>query len=121
MARETKAQRDARYDAERDARLAVAKATYPQRLMAVLERATKMNFELSVMNSEFRVEDRDDRRADMYLLPYEFSTKADDTLQSLEWEVESKEEARAEAERRATVRSAALNKLSAEEREVLGL
>jgi hypothetical protein len=121
MARETKAQRDARYDAERDARLAVAKASYPQRLMAVLERATKMNFELSVMNAEFRVEDRDDRRADMYLLPYEFSTKADDTLQSLEWEVESKEEARAEYERKANLRATALSKLTAEEREALSL
>jgi hypothetical protein len=121
MARETKAAREARMVAEREAQLAAMAGAYPARLMALLERATKENFELTVKNGEFRVEDRDDRRADAYLLPLEFTAYADSTLDNLEWSVREKEEARAEAERRANLRVNALNKLSAEERKALGL
>ncbi len=121
MARETVAQRNARYEAERLQRLAVAEASYPARLMALLERAVKENFELTVKNMEFRVEDRDARRSDAYLLTYAYSQEADNTLQSLEWAVEEKEAARAEYERVANLRKSALAKLTDEERAALSL
>ena len=121
MARETKAQRDARLEAELQARLSVAKATYTERMMAVLARATKENFELEVKNGLFKVEDRDERHRDAYFLKPTWSETADMDLYSLELSVELKEEARAEREQKALVRATALAKLTAEEREELGL
>lgn len=121
MARETKAERLAREAAERAAELAVSKATYLNRLMMVLERATKVNFELEVRDGLFVLEDRDARRDGTYRLPAEWHENADDYLQTLEFEVGYKEEAEREAQRRANLRANALNKLSAEEREALGL
>jgi hypothetical protein len=106
---------------EREAQLAVAKATYTERLMAVLERAVRENFELNVSNGKFVVEDRDERRRDAHLLQPTWTETADMDLYSLEVLVELKEEARAEREKRANVRATALAKLTAEEREELGL
>jgi hypothetical protein len=94
---------------------------YPARLMAVLERAVKANFELTVKNSMFVVEDRDDRRADFYQLTNEFSSDADSALDNLEWAVENKEEERAEAVRQRELRRKAFDKLTEEERNALGL
>ena len=121
MARETKAARDERLAAEAEARRTVARATYMTRVMAVLERATKANFELEVRDGLFVVEDRDARRDGTYRFPAEWSLDADNALDSLEFEVGYKEEALREAERRALVRTTALSKLTKEEREELGL
>ena len=121
MARETKAQREARWDSERDAQLAIARASYTERMMAVLERAVKENFELTVRSGKFVVEDRDERRASPYVVQPVWTDAADIDLYSLEVSVELKEEERAERERRANLRTTALNKLSQEEREALGL
>lgn len=121
MAKETKAQREARMAAERQAQLLAMAEAYPARLMALLERATKENFELTVKEGMLRVEDRDNRRADAYMLSYSFTKHADSTLDELEWDLKEKEEARREAERKANLRVTALNKLSNEEREALGL
>jgi hypothetical protein len=121
MARETKAQREARLELERQERLAVAKATYVERMMSVLRRATKQNFELTVsLSDSFLVSDRDDNSSYFYVSPA-WSEQADMNLNELEWSVESKEERAAEAERRANVRANALAKLTAEERELLKL
>jgi len=121
MARETKAQREARLEAERLERVAVAKATYVERMMAVLRRATKQNFELEVLETmRFLVTNRDSREDYFYVSP-SWSEQADMDLNELEWSVESKEEAAAEAERRANVRANALAKLTSEERELLKL
>jgi hypothetical protein len=121
MARKTKAELAAEREAELQARLAVAKATYTERLMALLERAVKMNYELTVKEGLFRVEDRDDRRSDAYLFTVNYTEASDSTLNTLEWYVMDKEEQAAEAERRSRVKQAALAKLSTEERELLGL
>lgn len=121
MARETAAQRNARFDAERDARLEVARATYTQRLMSLLARATKENFELEVRDQLFKVEDRDDRRASpLFLMPL-WTNEAEVALFELEMAVEYKEEQTARARAKAAVREAALSKLTAEERQELGL
>jgi hypothetical protein len=121
MARETKAQREARVEAERLAQMAVARATYTERLMAVLARATKENFELSVKASLFVVEDRDDRRGSNYSLTPTWNELADSELYTLELSVELKEEARTESERRYQAKQTALAKLTKEERELLNL
>jgi hypothetical protein len=121
MARKTKAELTAEREAAEAARLLEMAEAYPQRLMALLERAVKENFELTVKEGFFRVEDRDDRRANAYMLSYSFTLHADNTLDELEWDVKEKEERRVEAERRANLRATALNKLSTEERELLGL
>jgi hypothetical protein len=121
MARETRAEREVRLEAEHQAQLAVAKASYTERMMAVLERAVKENFELNVSNGQFVVEDRDDRYRQAYNLQPTWSETADMDLYSLEVSVELKEEASAELVRKAQVRGKALAKLTEEEREALGL
>jgi hypothetical protein len=117
MARETKAERLAREAAELEKRVELAKSTYTERMMAVLERATKMNFEIEVKDAKFVLSDRDNRYTTFYVLPA-WTEFADTSLWELEYHVEDKE---AEAERRANLRKEALSKLSEEEREVLGL
>jgi hypothetical protein len=121
MARETKAERLAREAAEKLVQQAAQAATYPQRLMAMLERATKANFELEVREAMFFLQDRDDRRDRTVALTLSYSEANEEALQTLDWRVEMKEEAEREALRRVTVRNAALAKLSKEERELLGL
>jgi hypothetical protein len=121
MARKTKAELAAEFEAEHQAQLAVARATYTERMMAILERAVRENFELNVSNGKFVVEDRDERRRTAHLLQPTWTETADMDLYSLEVSVEMKEEASAELVRKAQVRGKALAKLTEEERELLGL
>ena len=121
MARETRAEREARLALERAAHEAEMSASYPGRLMAMLERAVKVNYELTVKDSKFRLEDRDDRRDRVVELTLTYSAANQEALHELDWRVEMKEEAQREAERRAALRRNALSKLTAEEREELGL
>ncbi len=122
MARETKAQREARLELVREGLLASARASYTERMMAVFERAAKENFELEVRDGKFRVEDRDDRRfSGTFYLPPVWDEMADVDLFQLEMAVEFKEEARLEREQKANARAAALAKLNAFERDLLGL
>ena len=121
MARKTKAELTAEREAAHQARYDVAKATYTERMMAVLERAVKENFELTVRSGKFVVEDRDERRASPYVVQPVWTETADMDLYSLEVSVELKEEESAELVRKAQVRGKALAKLTEEERELLGL
>ncbi len=121
MARETKAERLAREAAEKLAQQAAQAATYPQRLMALLERAQNANFELTVKEGEFLLVDRDARRGETVALTLTYNYEAEVSINELDWRVEMKEEAEREAQRRVLVRNQALNKLSLEEREILGL
>lgn len=125
MTRETKAERLAREAKARAAEEQALKASYPERLMAMLERATNQNYELQVRNGAFVLIDPDARSGPYDLLPYELSLESDSasegTLRELDWRLEAKEEAEREARRRVEVRKAALCKLSAEEKDVLGL
>lgn len=120
MARKTKAELAAEREAYAASQQAVARATYTDRMMAVFERANRVNFELQVRSGVFVLEDRDDR-GEVFMLAAEWTLDSDEGLQDLEWRVESKEEAQAEAERRRQLRANALAKLSQEEREELGL
>ncbi len=121
MARETKAQREARLEAERLALVAVAKATYTERMMALLARAVRENFEMTVDANEFKLSDRDSRFRNEYWVAPVWAEVADVQLYELEMAVEDKEQERAEREQRANVRAVALAKLTAEERAELGL
>ena len=121
MARETKAQRLEREAAERAAYEAEMAATYPQRLMEMLERATNQNFELEVKEGKFVLSDRDDRYERAVELTLEYSRENQEGLHELDWRVDMKEAAQREAERKAQVKRTALSKLTEEEREALGL
>jgi hypothetical protein len=121
MARKTLAQMAAEAEVEHQAQLAVAKATYTERMMALLARAVRENFEMTVDANEFKLSDRDSRFRNEYWVSPVWTEVADVQLYELEMAVEDKEQARAEREQRANVRAAALAKLTAEEREELGL
>ena len=121
MARKTKAELAAEREAAHQARYDVAKASYTERMMAVLERAVRENFELTVKGNQFLVADRDERRASPFFVYAEWTVVSDMALYELEVNVELKEEARAEREKRANVRATALAKLTTEERAELGL
>jgi hypothetical protein len=121
MARETKAERLAREAAERAAYEAEVAATYPERLMAMLERAQNVDFDLTVRNGLFVLVNHDAWRGEKVELSLEFSWDNENALDSLHRNVESKEAAREEVRRRAAMKETALSKLTAEERQVLGL
>ena len=124
MARETKAQRDARYAQERETYLANQVAEYPQRLMLALARATKAYFELTVSDNKFQLRNNNDRY-DYVSLAYAHSTDSQEQLESLEYDLDSYEKKLAEAQRLREVKAEALRKvnelLTAEERELLNL
>ena len=125
MARETVAQRNARFDAEREARLSKEVAEYPQRLMNVLARATNAHYELVVNDNKFVVQTRDRYDLKTYTMAYAHSSNSQEQLDDLEWDVERYEKELAEQNRLREVRAEALRKvnemLTAEEREQLGL
>lgn len=121
MARETKAQRLERETAQRQAELAQAEATYLDRVITVLERANKVNFELEVKNRQFVLVDRDDRAREPYKLNYRFSEEDDIQLYRAEWAIDTKYVEEARRNQEFLTKQAALAKLSVEERRLLNL
>jgi hypothetical protein len=122
MARKTKAELQAEAEARAAATLAMEQAEYPSRLMAALEAATtQSNYELEVRDSQFTLRDRDSRRPETVFLTLTHTRDSREALDTLEWNLRSKAEAREEAERQRLAREAALAKLTAEERKLLGL
>ena len=121
MAKETKAQRTAREAAARTMYLEEQRTTYPARLLAMLERAQDANFELRVRDGMYTLYDRDERRPETVVLAPWYSDVNDQTLERFQWDVEFKEEAEREANRKQVAKQVALSKLTAEERELLSL
>lgn len=125
MARETKAQRDARYAQERETYLANQVAEYPTRLMNVLTRATNAYFDLSVNDNKFLVRDRNKYEPQVHTLAYAHSPNSQEQLEELEWALDRHEAELAEQRRLAEVRKEAERKarelFTDEERELLGL
>lgn len=119
MARKTKAELAAEREEALAAQEAHEFAQYPSRLMAVLELATSLNYELTVENAKFRVRNYNERAE--YYMTAQHTRASQDTLQELEWELEQEAVRRAEQVRRMEARQAALNKLTKEERELLDL
>lgn len=112
MACETKAERLEREAKERAESLAEEARTYLPRLMALMGRASKVNFELEVREGKFVLWDRDEYRQTEHFMFPEHNEVAEGRLYDLDVKVTWKEEAIVEA---------ALAKLTAEERELLGL
>ena len=121
MPRETKAQREAREAEEQRLAREEEVLTYPQRLMLVLGRACKVNFNLEVYNERFVLYDRDQRNPTQFALNVVHTDASEYALQQLSWEVDFKFKEEEEANRKLLAKHAALAKLSKEERELLGL
>jgi phage major head subunit gpT-like protein len=122
MARLTKAEQEAHRQEMQALQEAHDFAAYPSRLMKALEEATqKNNFELTVRNSVFVLVDRDRPRDTPFSLLMTHTQTSQWALEALERTLEEMAEARAEAERKRTVRATALAKLTQEERELLDL
>jgi hypothetical protein len=123
MARETKAQRLEREEAERNAYYENLRNSYFTRLMEVLEKATAVGFVLTVKEGMFNVETQEGHYQDRsyFSLSTESTTDNEDALESLSWRAERVLAEQKEAERKYRLRQTALSKLSKEEREELGL
>jgi hypothetical protein len=119
MARETAAQRNARFDAELEARLSKEVVEYPARLMAVLTRSVADAFELDVRDNKFRVTDRNN--SVWWTLAYAHSSESQERLEDLEYTLDRRAAEAAEAKRKDELARSAFNKLSKEEQQALGL
>ena len=120
MARKTKAEMALEAENARYMQEAEAEATYLPRLMTALAQATKQNFELTVEDNLFVVRDRDSNTRDTFAMSPTYTREAWE-LDSLESYLAEKENARLVSEARYLAKQAALNKLSAYERELLDL
>ena len=120
MAKETKAQRQAREQAEIDALYEVVVQTYQDRLMHTMQRACEVNFELTVKDGQFLLFDRDEAHR-KYWLAVKHSDDNECVLQNLSFEVNYKIAEQEQAKRKLELKRSALAKLSEEERRVLGL
>jgi len=119
MARETVAQRNARFETERQARLAEETALYPTRLLDMLERATRLSYELTVKDAQFVVSDRNSR-ATWAMTPL-YTPDSQANLEALMYDVEELEERRKMEQMRYEMKQAALAKLTDTEKTLLGL
>lgn len=120
MARKTKTEKLVELQNAQAMQEAEAEATYQPRLMTALAQATKQNFELTVEDNLFVVRDRDSNTRDTFAMSPTYTREAWE-LDSLENYLAEKEAARVESERKYLVKLSALNKLTAEERELLNL
>ncbi len=124
MARKTRAELMAEREAALVAERERDEAEYPARMMLAMDRATNsFNFELTVVENQFVLTDRNSEYEWQreFELSYSWDADSQSVLESLESVLEEKAEKCAQAARRAEMRSQALNKLTAEERELLGL
>jgi len=128
MARETAAQRNARFDAEREQRRLEQVAAYPSRLMSALERVNNQyDWQLTVVDAVFLVSNPHSRayQNKEYRMSYAYDTVSQENLEDLEYMLTDLEEAQAEAKRQSAVKAEAQRKvrelLNDEERALLGL
>lgn len=117
MARKTKEQLAAERQAWEAANQALARDKYPSRLMAALERLSNLGGTIFVRDGFFNVK----TSYDTYDLAYHYEAVYDDALYELEYDLNREEARVAEAERKAALYKTALNKLTKEEREILGV
>lgn len=118
MARMTKAEKTALEQAEQELLEKQAAEMYPVLLMQTLERASKLGWDMAVLDGFFKLYDR--KNGDEYRVSPVF-VKRDFSLSDLELNV-GLEEGRQLAEQRLfAAKQAALAKLTKEEKELLGL
>ena len=117
MARETKAQREARVANEKLRHEQECRNSYHQRLMDALGAATKEGWHIDVAAGKFFVYGENET--------FEFSLywdwKNDYALSDLQFQMNVAADARAEEQRKVDLRNNALAKLTQEERELLNL
>ena len=121
MARETKAEREARIAREEAEQAAMCEKNYPTALMDILDRVNQLDryFAFDIKDKKFLVTSHTYRTA--YYLTIEYSSESQRVLDDLTWEVEAREEDKRDEERVRALRAAALLKLSAEEKAALGI
>jgi hypothetical protein len=119
MARETVAQRNARFEVAIQEQLSRDVAEYPERLMAALTRASDAGFDLTVCSSKFQVDDRNNDRS--WSLDYAQSPNSQRNLENLEYTLDHQVAEAAEANRRHELARNAFNRLSVVEQQALGL
>ena len=121
MARKTKAELTAENEAFMAQREAEEVASFSGLLMAQLERATNSPnfFSLTVRDSKFLLAEGRDR--DTWTLSPLHSMQAQIDLEGLMWDLDQLDEDRRKAAEREAAKKEALAKLSAFERELLGL
>jgi hypothetical protein len=117
MPRETKAQRIARAAAEREAFELQERNKYPSTLMSVLQRFTALGWSIVVRDGRFTVVNRREE----YTFTYAWDKDSMNAIYSIQCDLDSAERDAREAERKILLRNAAKAKLTAEERQVLGL
>jgi hypothetical protein len=120
MARKTKAEMELLAENARYMQEAEAEASYLPRLMAALAKAIEEYFELTVEDNLFVVTDRASDTRTVFAMSPTYTREAWE-LDSLESYLAEKEKARLVSEARYLAKQAALNKLSAYERELLDL
>jgi hypothetical protein len=119
MPRETKAQRLARQEQERVAREAQEQAEYFPRVMTLLMRARGLGWDINVPNVDsFELVDRDNNERYTIFVEYK---EGHLLLDEAEFAVDQVQRQREEAVRKELARRTALNKLTEEERKLLGL
>ena len=119
MARKTKAELHAEREEALAAREAHEFAAYPSLLLATLERATRLSYELTVKDAKFLVRDRNSNAK--WAMTPQHTKDSQDTLEALVYDVQDEEDRRAEQERRYQAKQTALAKLTPEERKLLNL
>jgi hypothetical protein len=97
----------------------LAEEAYPKMLMEALERAVKVNFELTVKDAKFIVSVRN--TVSIVELTLTYTTASQQALETLLWYIEKEEDRIAESERRYRAKQIALSKLTLEERKLLGV
>ena len=120
MPKMTKAEREAQAAKELESLMETQKAEFLPKLMTALERAEKLNaFHLQVFDGMFVLTSRESGEG-FSLSPF-YTAYGQNVLEELEFELSMLEEKRAEEQRRYEMKQAALSKLTAEERKLLGL
>lgn len=121
MAKETKAEREARLQQEQAERHEQERVTYPARLMTLLERACNLSYTLEVCAGAFVVCNRNESDCNVYKLFPSYSKDTEEHLQNFEWDVTYTEQERAKAAKEREARAAALAKLTPEECRLLNV
>ena len=122
MARETKAERVSREKQEMEIKFNSLVSEYPQRMMSALLACMSEGFSLSVCPSTMKFYIADIDRDWGFDLAYQMTSWDDyNDMVYLETHIEFCKTLREEATRKNAVKSAALAKLTVEERELLGL
>jgi hypothetical protein len=123
MARETKTERLLREAAEQEEMVVQLTKEYPRKLMRALSRAHHFDFEVVPVATEswmgFKLFHL--HSSDTFTVSYNFSLEDDNVLDEMGWSLDLLEAHELEQKRKQDVRSAALAKLSEEEKKLLGL